>query len=278
MTERRSIYRTDTLADSKIKSGRAPAVTSAVQILKFLAFRRAEAGVSELARELKLNKSTCFNVLNSLVHGQLLVKDPIRATYRLGPGLVEIGTASRRNFSRRAVYRRAVQPFVDEAGITCLISQPLGDFSGIVVVDRVLPTQRKDDLVLAPIGQRYPISAPAMGCSVLSHLDEDEALEILRGQSGGWLAGKEGAEVTAYLRDIRKIGFATSHEEFELGVNAVASCVLGRRGEFAAVLCLIGATRDLPADQITDWGRRLTRLTRELEQIAVDDRSVTEAI
>ncbi len=271
MKEQRSPDRTDDVVE------RAPAVTSAIRIMNFLAFRSAEAGVSELARELGLNKSTCFNVLDSLVRGELLVKDSRRAAYRLGPRLVELGTASRRNFSRRALYRRALQPLVDEAGIACLISQLLADFSGVVVVDRVLPAQRRSDLVVAPIGQRYSIAAPAMGRSVLSHLDEGEALEILRGESGGHLAGKESA-IIARLRDIRRAGFATSHEEFEPEVNAVATCVLGRSGEVSAVLCLIGATRDLPADRLADWGHRLTGLARELERMASHGHSLQEAL
>src|SRR3546814_17783670 len=81
-----------------------------MKMLDYLAVQNAEAGLSESARALELSKSSCFNILSTLASGQFVVKDSQRATYRLGPKLVEIGTASRRNFSRRSFYRRQVRP------------------------------------------------------------------------------------------------------------------------------------------------------------------------
>lgn len=263
MTERRSIERTNGKAEAGGAS-RAPAVTSAVKILNFLALQKAEAGVSELARALLINKSTCFNILSALVQAQFLVKDDLRSTYRLGPRLVELGTASRRNFSRRATYRRILQALVEEAGIVCLVAQPLGDLSGVVVIDRLLPTRRRGEVVTAPVGHRYPITAPAMGRAVLSRLDDDEALEVLRTAPGSLPSAKV-RELFDSLGRIREDGFATSLEEYEPGVNAVASCVMGRRGEVATVVCLIGAPTDLPAEALPAWGARLTAVARKLE-------------
>src|SRR3546814_15253346 len=86
-------------------------------------------------------------ILSTLASGQFVVKDSQRATYRLGPKLVEIGTASRRNFSRRSFYRRQVRPLVDKIGVGCIVAQPLGDFSGIVVIDRILPALPPHEVV-----------------------------------------------------------------------------------------------------------------------------------
>src|SRR3546814_19088587 len=54
---------------------RAPAVTSAMKILDYLAVQNAEAGLSEIARALELSKSYCFNILSTLASGQFVVKD-----------------------------------------------------------------------------------------------------------------------------------------------------------------------------------------------------------
>lgn len=238
----------------------SPSVAQAIQILDYLGHVRQEAGVSEISRALGIGKSHCFNVLATMAAFGFVTKDR-RASYRLGPKLVELGTASRRNFSMREIVRRAVSPVVEAANVCCLVGQVVEGDVGIVVVDRVLPAARKD-LLVAPIGELYPMTAPAMGRAVLALRPPDEALELWRAQRGveAWRAGS----LRAALAEICEQGFATSVREYQAGVNAVAAVVLRDHAEVAAVLCLIGNEQDLPADALARWGRELNAVAAKL--------------
>ena len=76
--------------------GPVQSVDRAVAILEILA-RDGEAGVTEVARELGVHKSTASRLLAALDRRELVVQDAARGRFRLGVGLVRLaGAASRR--------------------------------------------------------------------------------------------------------------------------------------------------------------------------------------
>src|ERR1700738_3050164 len=68
-------------------------VDRAVTILEVLA-RRGETGVSELAAELGVHKSTAFRLLNVLVARGLVEQPAERSKYRLGFGMIRLAGAT----------------------------------------------------------------------------------------------------------------------------------------------------------------------------------------
>src|SRR5450830_1259514 len=84
-TERCSTYRTTRFRMAPAKNGNGslvPAVDRAAQILHAIAASETALGVSELSRQLKFNKSTTHNILNTLCHHHLLERDDSTKTYR----------------------------------------------------------------------------------------------------------------------------------------------------------------------------------------------------
>lgn len=242
----------------------APAVASAVRILDHLAQQSSGAGVSAVSRELGLNKSTCFNILLTLQHFGLVVKSSGEARYRLGPKLVELGAAARRNLSSRSPLRRAMRDLADETGIGCVLAQVLGDGRSFVIVDRVGPRMAEDGVAPA-IGKVYPLTAPAIGRAALARLDAEEALEIVHRTRGGAPNSRQDAQWRVDLARIREQGFATSLEQYERGTNAVAAAI-APHGELHAILGLVGRATDLAPERLHALGRRLAALTAGIER------------
>lgn len=239
----------------------SPAVARAVRILEYLAHVQPEASLSDIAVALQLNKSTCFNILKSLTQSGIVVRDARFPIYRLGPKLIELGTASRRNYSYRALVKREVEPLVERYQLACLLGQLLPDDAGIVVTDRVMPSGR--DVMTAPIGQVHPLSVPAMGRAVLANRPFSEVVRLSDVLS---LKGDDALEkLKVQLDHFRKIGYATSLEEHQAGVNAVAATVSGPDGEIAIVLCLLGPAAEFPSDRVHDAGQELRETARRLE-------------
>ncbi len=238
----------------------SPAVAQAIRILDYLGHVRAEAGVSEVSRALGISKTNCFHILSTLAAFGVVNKDR-RATYRLGPKLVELGTASRRNFSFREIVRRTIRPIVEASGVCCLVGQVVEADIGIVVVDRVVPTTGEDPLT-APVGELYPLTAPAMGRAVLAERPIEEAMEIWRSLSAG--DPRRDSEARKSLELVRRRGFSTSVKEYQAGVNAVAATVKRDNGEIIAVLCLIGHEDALPTDRLEYWGGQLVEVSHRL--------------
>ena len=74
-----------------------PAVARAARILDAMADApRRRFTAAELASALGIHRATCFSIVSCLTGLGLLVRDPIRKTYALGPGLVHLGVEGRR--------------------------------------------------------------------------------------------------------------------------------------------------------------------------------------
>ena len=239
----------------------APAVSHAVRIINYLLTATDGAGVSEIARALSMNKSTCFGILNTLMAFQVLSKHPRYAIYRLGPRLVEWGTASRRQFSRQTIIHEKVGALVADIKLTCLIGQVLADGQGIVVVDRVEPARA--DVSTLPVGYVVPMSGPAMGRIVLSYMDDSDA--IREANRHGLIRQGKTSEYLASLHATRSKGYATSAGEYQPDVNAVAAAITRGNTEIVSVLCVVGFRRHLPVSALDSLGRRLALTARELE-------------
>jgi DNA-binding IclR family transcriptional regulator len=61
--------------------------------LRHLGGLSAGVGVTAIGRATRVNTSTCFNILRTLVQEGLVVFEPKGKTYRLGVGVIEIAAA-----------------------------------------------------------------------------------------------------------------------------------------------------------------------------------------
>src|SRR5258708_13462295 len=76
-------------------SNSAPTVQSvdrAVTVLEILA-REGEAGVTDIAAELGVHKSTAFRLVSALENRDLVAQDVQRGKYRLGVGILRLAGA-----------------------------------------------------------------------------------------------------------------------------------------------------------------------------------------
>jgi DNA-binding IclR family transcriptional regulator len=74
---------------------RAPAIERCVAVLNHLAERPRESfTLSQIARELDLNKATAHSLLTTLVDAGYLVRHQRDKSYGLGPALIALGNAS----------------------------------------------------------------------------------------------------------------------------------------------------------------------------------------
>lgn len=241
----------------------------AVRIIEYLGETEDGASVSDVARALSINKSTCFNILSTLVENQVVSKHPRFHIYRLGPRLVEWGRASRTQFAVRTGLRDAIGQFVSEVGAACLVGQALADNRGIVVFDRMVPgfehnVPGRPGVLTPQIGEVYPLSTPAMGKLILSAYEDEHEAERVARQLGVLAIDGETDHFLVELAEIRRKGYAVSSSESDPQINAVATSLSPRAAEIVTLLCVIGYPHDLPADRLDAVGARLVGFAQEL--------------
>ena len=128
------------------------AVGRALRILDLLSRVPGPLGTSDIARRLKLPKSTTHGVLRELAAAGAV--DEVRKRYRLGPFVGRVAATS----ELRRRWRPALERIAGEVGETAFLGQQRG--GRVAVLDEVPGTG--GPVVSAPVGSLIPASAGAI--------------------------------------------------------------------------------------------------------------------
>ncbi len=136
------------------------AVASAMKILSDLSRREAPVGVTQLARELKLNTSTCFNILQTLAQGELVRMDPATKTYAIGMGIVDLARDMLARDSELPIIRPMMERIARTHGITVVLLKRTGP-DDLTVVELAIGDGPMR--ITLSIGQNVPLLLGASG-------------------------------------------------------------------------------------------------------------------
>jgi DNA-binding IclR family transcriptional regulator len=212
-------------------------VDRAVTVLEILA-RRGDTRVTELASELGVHKSTAFRLLTVLEERGLVEQDRDRGRYRLGFGLVRLAGAVTARMDLMRSGRPVCERLAKELGETVNIAVRQGAYA--VNVD-----QAQGAAAISAynwVGQLTPLHATSSGKVLLAACGPRERAELLAGA----LARYTPATITARsrlereLRSVVAAGYATTVEEYEPGLNAMAAPIRAAAGGVVAAISASG--------------------------------------
>jgi DNA-binding IclR family transcriptional regulator len=234
-------------------------VDRALTILEVLA-RRGEAGVTEVAAELGVHKSTAFRLVATLEAHRLVEQAGDRGKYRLGVGVLRLAgaTAARLDVVQEA--RPVCRQLAADTGETVNITV-LSDSSALYL-DQVAGSS-----ALQPhnwVGQHIPLHATSNGKVLLSGLDPsalDRLLPTLPSFTARTIIRK--SELRAELDRVREQGYAVAIDELEIGLAAVAAPIRNAGGDVVASMSVSGPTFRL-AERIGEIAARLTEASLEV--------------
>lgn len=149
---------------------RAPAIERSIAVLNLLAAHPGERfTLSEIARDLKLNKATLHAILWALTDEGYLVRDADQKSYGLGPALVALGAAARSSQPAVDFAVPEMEALAEDLRLDCVASTAIGD--EIVIVARA-GTPQPFGIAVLP-GQRIPL-IPPIGAVFVAWRDERE--------------------------------------------------------------------------------------------------------
>jgi DNA-binding IclR family transcriptional regulator len=229
--------------------------------LRVVAATRTPLGVSELSRQLGLNKSTTHDILTTLCHHRLLERDEPTKTYRLGYGLAELGHRVDERLDLRRVAHPRIVRLSEQVDETVFLGTYRDGY--VTIVDKEEASH--DVKITSPVGQRMHYSAAAFGKLFLAAMDDDQVNHLLAEKPLRPSTPKSIVKPHAYhatLRHVREQGYAIDDEEYLPGVRAVSAPVNDAHGHVVAALCVVGFGTRLTHDKLSDIARE-TRRTAE---------------
>ncbi len=230
-----------------------PSVATATRMLRWL--RGRTATLSEISAATEVSKSTAYGILKTLQQeGFVHYEAPTRA-YRLGHELLALGESAADALDHVASLKPSLRVLVAQTGLTGLVAQPASD--QLLVVHKEEGTA--EVRATSSVGRLLPLGAGAMGKAYLAFTAEDPKPVGRRFRPPAFTPKSitNPARFATELETIRKRGYATSFEEYRLGVNAVAAPVFDHRGRVVLLVSLIGFASVLTPKAIGPYGERL---------------------
>jgi IclR family pca regulon transcriptional regulator len=207
------------------------------------AFRsgRPLLGVSDVARDVGLSRSTTHRYIATLAGLGYLQQDPPTRKYRLGPRVLDLGFSAINSMDLRELAAPHLQALSDETGHT--VNMAVLDGVDIVYIERCRTSrqgQRDIDLNLH-IGSRLPAYCTSMGKVLLANLPPEGLRDVLKRtqfarRGPNTLTAR--AELLAELERVRATDLAVNNEELAYGLRSIAAPVRSQAGEVVAAINL----------------------------------------
>jgi IclR family acetate operon transcriptional repressor len=225
-------------------------VERALAVLCTIARSEEPIGVSEIARQTAVSKSTVHLSIQTMRALGFVEQDSVSGRYVLGLAAAQLGAAA---LGQSRLITAVSDPMRDLADRSReAVSLGVRSGSEVVFVKRfetshVLRTSIRE-------GTRMPLHASASGKCILLGLTDDEVCELypdelLPEQASKTLRGR--SELLAELAEVRQRGYATSHDEYLDGVSGAAVPI--RIGEeIVGSLSIAGPTARFRADGWVD--------------------------
>lgn len=246
------------------RDGGVQSVDRAISVLEILA-RRGEAGVSEVAAEIDVHKSTAFRLLGALEGRGLVEQAASRGKYRLGFGLIPLAGAVS---DRLDVVRQGSE-------VCGRLAVELGETINVAVLQKhyaVNVDQARGPSTVSThnwIGRLTPLHCTSSGKVLLAHLDPARRAALLAASGMERLTPRTVTSpdaLDAELHRVREAGYAIAVEEYETGLNAAAAPVRDRSGDVVAALSVSGPAYRLDPTQLEQLLPPLTTAAAEISK------------
>lgn len=229
------------------------------QVIELL-YRRGEMGVSELAEDLDIAKSTAHRYLSTLEREEYLV--PNKNKYRLSLNFLRLGGYTQyqnkfysladkktRELAERTGER--AQFVVEEHGYAIYVHTHAGENA----VQVALPVKLTKENRRSVVGKRLPLHCISAGKSILAKLSDERVREIVDERGLDPVTENtitELDELMEVLKGIEERGYSINKEEGTLGLRAVGVALTGPDGAPIGAISVAGPTHRLKGTYFED--------------------------
>ncbi|MDX3905185.1 MAG: IclR family transcriptional regulator C-terminal domain-containing protein [Pigmentiphaga sp.] len=171
--------------------------------------------------------------------------------FRLAPRALRLGHA----YVSSSPLPKLVQPVLETISERTKESSSLAVLDGgeVVFVARAATRRSLSDGL--GMGSRLPAHCAATGRVLMAALSAEEISRLLGRMPRRALTPRtrtEIPELLALLEEARRLGYATSDEELELGVRSIAIPIYDQTGRTVAAMSLVAATSRYTLDQMVE--------------------------
>lgn len=227
--------------EQSVAGSPAPMVERAFRVLSLLSIAESGLTLSDLARALEMSKGSIHGLLKTLEANGVIEQSDERL-YGLGPRIYELA----QNYVQYAGLRRfalpAMQRLAEQVGETVFLGRVEREHVRIIEcmqAEDASPALR----ISARRGSRVHLLAGATGRVVLASWSDEERAAFLATHPLPTFTSHSITDPQRFLATVaeaERSGIGEDHEEYLVGVNAVAAAIKGPGKELVALLWIVG--------------------------------------
>lgn len=226
-------------------------VDRAVAAMEILA-REGWAGVTDISRELDIHKSTVFRLLATLERRGVVEQHSETQKYRLGFAVLRFASSVRSSLD----LVRAARPICDRLSRRTdeTVNIAVLEDDNVVNIHQVnLSTSR---VTVDWIGSHTPLHCTSSGKVFLAHLPGSRVEELLTEPLERYTPTTlvDPSALREQLLQVHERGYASTQEELEEGLNAVAAPIRGPDGTVVASVSVSGPSYRMEPDRLKEVG------------------------
>lgn len=209
---------TDDSPDAATRKVIVKPVANAIRILRYLSRSGEPERAAEIARDLSINPSTCFNILRTLVDQGVLEFDSSAKTYSIGLGLLKLVESALVDSQRIQAARQVMSELAARFRVTVTLWRRVSNRI-ILVGAEASPT---DLSITMSEGQRLPILMGASGRIFAPRLGLGEAELRAEFEQIRWARPFQFEDYWHEVQEGLKNGWAVDDGYFSNGIMTVA--------------------------------------------------------
>ncbi|MDH6523373.1 IclR family acetate operon transcriptional repressor [Streptomyces sp. SAI-135] len=229
----------------------------ALRVLELLAGMEQPASLTAIAQVTRLTKTRTYRILRSLQDGGF-VHHAGRSGYRVGSRAIALATL----MSPRPALVQSARPVLMRLALTSGETATLHLRSGghrVLVLGEESPGSALRRVVL--FGERSPLTSGCGGTSILAHLPQAEAAEVIEEH----VPAESRSHLAEQLAEIRAHGYAVSYSSNHPGLHGIATALLDPADDYPlGSLVIAGPEQRLPKPALLALAGPLQAASREL--------------
>lgn len=225
--------------------------------------KKGGIGVTEIAKQIDINKSSVYRILSTLVQYGYIEQDSETGRYKLGYKFLEVSTKLLDSID----LREEAKPFLLELENETneVIHLVVYDQGEVVYIEKL---EGNETLRMhSKVGKRAPMHCTSVGKAILAHLPSSVVLEILERRGMAMHTEHTITDKDQFLKELIQVkqkGYALDLEENETGITCIAAPIFDHLGKVIAAISISGPTIRMTDERMESLQDRMIEIGKQI--------------
>lgn len=216
-------------------------VSRALDIIQLVGMKKGGLGVTEIAKQMDINKSSVYRILVTLAQYGYIEQDESTGLYKLGYKFLEISSKLLDSIDIRS----EAGPFLQQLEDTTneVIHLVVYDQGEVVYIEKLEGTETLR--MHSKVGKRAPMHCTSVGKAILANLPSGMVHEIVERKGLPMHTKHTITDKDALFKELVQVkqnGYALDLEENENGISCIAAPIFDHLGKVVAAISISGPT------------------------------------